>query len=353
MNEQKPAAMGEYNVSVTGWTGFEDEILRLRNANRSVTQDRLYLEWRYGRRNGAPEPIVFWVKSQTGEAVGMASLIFRPFSMDRKEVYIGVLGDISLDESLRGKGIGRRLLEYVRRYLTENLADLTAIVIPNEAARKSLISAGWTIEGNLVPYALPFAPVGKLTRTLRSEFLARCLSGFMKRLVLALARFQTRKGYTMRMVSEVDTSFDGFWESIPKANLILGARTVRTLTWRYADHPHVRFLIGKMMKSDELAGYLVFYYSLSDSTFYIYDLAVSEQKDLLCMLGLFLEYCTRQREAGNVRIVLSERHPYCGLLWKLGFVPRSDVGTFHVKWPNGSARENRPNWSMSLGDKDV
>jgi len=344
--------MDTYTFSATPYCGVEDEILQLRNANRTVAQTRNYLDWRYAKSVDAPKPLVFWIRSMTGKAVGMASLIFRPYWVNNRQIYLGVLGDISLDEDLRGKGLGRQILEYIKHYLAQHMPDQAAFVIPNEAAQKSLNSAGWEIGGRLVPYVLPLTLADRMTQVLKNSFLTTLANKLIRQLISIVTRLHIRNQYSLQIVTQPDASFEALWSAIPKVNMILSGRGLDSLTWRYIRHPHEKFNIAKLLKQDEIAGYLIFTASQSNRTFYIYDLIVKEQKDLLCMLALFLKQTTQHRDLSSVRLVLSDKHPYCKSLWKLGFIQRKDKTTFHVYWPDGHAHGD-VNWALSLGDKDV
>jgi GNAT superfamily N-acetyltransferase len=339
------ALMENYTIIATGYAGFEDEILRVRNANRSIAQTRQYLDWRYAKQTDAPEPIVFWIRTGTGEAVGMASLIFHPYWVDNKLLHLAVLGDISLDSSLRGKGLGRQLMEYIKKWLGWHMPDTAAYVIPNEAARKSLSAAGWKMSGMLVPYVLPLGHADKLTRAFRNMFPA----SLIKMAISVIGRIQIRKGYSIQTVNTPDASFNLLWDQISKENLIIGNRSLKTLKWRYAQHPHEKFSFVKLMLNNELAGYLIYAFSQSDKTYYIYDLTARGEKELLCMLALFI----MQSDLSTFRLALSDKHPHQKNLWKLGFIKRKDQTAFYEYRPIGFTHMNTINWAITLGDKDV
>ena len=345
--------MENFNFSATGYAGFEDELLRVRNSNRSVAQTRRYLDWRYAKLDGAPEPVVFWIKSESGETVGMASLIFRKYWVNARPVHVGVLGDISLHADLRGKGHGRQMLEYVKNYLAQHMPDNPAFVIPNEAARKSLISAGWKHGGKLVSYVLPLAHIDKLARILKSNFFIRQANAAVRKVLSFVTRLYIKKELSLQLVSEPDTSFETLWSDLSKENLILSDRGFESLFWRYSAHPHNKFSIAKLMKKGAIAGYLIYTISPSDKTYQVYDLLVKEQEDIFSMLALFLIQTLQHSDLYTIRLVLNDTHPYCKGLWKLGFIKRDDQPMFYKYWPVGFALKGDASWLLSLGDKDI
>jgi GNAT superfamily N-acetyltransferase len=343
----------DYYFAVTGYAGFEDEILAFRNGNRETPRTRSYLDWRYlGGSSRVPEPLVFWLRSASGEAVGMASMIFRPYLVDGRATALGVIGDISLDERLRGKGMGRLLLDYVRRHLDEHLPGCAALVIPNEAARKSLVASGWETGGAIVPYVLPRAE--RFSDAPESKRLAHAATRLWELLAALAARWQARKGYTLQIADGPDDSFTALWQTVRPEGLVLSDRGAESLDWRYARHPHSRFGVAQLLKGDGLMGYVAFTLSLSDGTCYVYDLLVREENDLACMLGLFLLHVLRQGGVRAIRLPLSDAHPYRGTLWRLGFVRRTeDRGTFLLHRPEGFPSGASLRWALSQGDKDV
>jgi hypothetical protein len=345
--------MDDFTFSVTGYTGFEDEILRIRNANRSIAQTRNYLDWRYAKSADAPDPVVFWIKSASGDTVGMASMIFRPYLLNGRPLHLGAIGDIALDSSLRGKGLGKGLMLYIREYLDRNMPDQAAFVIPNEAAQRSLVAADWETGGKLFPYALVRDPGEKLERMLKSSFLARLAGLPVKTLFSLAAKLQVKRGYEIKFVDGPDDSFETLWDTIPKDDMVISDRGAGALTWRYFVHPHKKFAIAKFMKEGDLAGYLIYECSPADGSCQIYDMIVRDRSDLLCMLALFL---LRPDELGNpgiVRMSLNNGHPFSANLWKLGFIRREEQATFYIHRPAGFPHQGPLNWFMTLGDKDI
>src|SRR6266478_6431459 len=59
-----------FSCAVTGSDGQEQEILRLRNANRDSPETLEYIDWRYRNSPDALEPRVFWLLSQDGQRIG-------------------------------------------------------------------------------------------------------------------------------------------------------------------------------------------------------------------------------------------------------------------------------------------
>jgi len=344
---------GDYQFAVTGYAGFAGEILRLRNANRSAAQTAAYLDWRYAVSPGAPEPKIVWVRDDAGHSRGMAALIFRPFWLNGELQYIAVLGDISLDSELRGKGLGRCLLKFMTDYLDQSHPERLAMVIPNEAAERSLTHVGWMVGGRLVPYVFVLNPEAKLPSILKRSHLGVGVARAASKAMASVHRWHLRAGYSLSVVDTLDDSFDVFWKRYPKTRLLLSDRGIETLSWRYVDHPQNKFSFAKLEHDGRFMGYLVYERSGATPMCSVYDFILLEHSDLPCLLALFVKHCADQGSIDTIRLLLVGEHPYRRQLWKLGFIAREDAGVFQLYGPKAQARLRESKWFLTYGDKDI
>ena len=344
---------GDYQFAVTGYAGFAGEILRLRNANRSAAQTAAYLDWRYAVSPGAPEPKIVWVRDDAGHSRGMAALIFRPFWLNGELQYIAVLGDISLDSELRGKGLGRCLLKFMTDYLDQSHPERLAMVIPNEAAERSLTHVGWMVGGRLVPYVFVLNPEAKLPSILKGSHLGVGVARAASKAMASVHRWHLRAGYSLSVVDTLDDSFDVFWKRYPKTRLLLSDRGIETLSWRYVDHPQNKFGFAKLEHDGRFMGYLVYERSGATPMCSVYDFILLEHSDLPCLLALFVKHCADQGSIDTIRLLLVGEHPYRRQLWKLGFIAREDAGVFQLYGPKAQARLRESKWFLTYGDKDI
>jgi hypothetical protein len=348
-----PATAEGYRFIVSGYAEAKDEILRLRNANRPIPQDIAYLDWRYQQLQGAPQPLVFWVVSESGLRVGMASLIFRPYWIDGAPKFLAVLGDISLDTNLRGIGLGKGLLQFVTGYIESNLSDTIAFVMPNAAAQKSLSAAGWKTVGSLVPHVFLLNPGEKLLSLLRSKWLASCIGGLFTSLVSQLLSLKVQKGCSLQLVDRLDESFESFWRDFPKGHLVLRDRGVESLLWRFLGHPQHRMRIASVLRNGELLGYVAFEVSQGDREVLIHDIVVAKEGDVGCVVALFVLKCRELGEICAIRLVTSESHPIEKGLTRLGFVRRTSESVFQIHSVAGPAVDIDSVWALTWGDKDI
>ena len=342
----------EYSCIVTEYVGNEQEVLRLRNASRDNPETREYVDWRYQTPPGSPGPKVFWLVSASGERVGMASLIFRRYWCNGSPVHVAVLGDISVAQSLRGRGLGQRLLRFTTEYLSEHFSDCYGFVIPTEAARRSLAAVGWSTAGELIPHVLAIDPAPQLRALLRSVWLTQRICQIYRSLARVLLRRHLMKDSTLQFVSEPDEALGELWRSSPKDGRVMRDLGVQTLTWRYATHPHTRFTFVKLMRGGELRAFMVLTLDAQSRTCSIYDVLANSTADLSCILAQYAIGAMERRDVSTLRISVNDKHPYRRSIRMLGFVPRLPGSAPLQGHPRSATGERTPR-SITSGDKDV
>lgn len=331
----------------TPYQGFEDELLRLRNSNREQSATREYLDWRYEQEEGAPAPRIFWLLAPTGERIGVATAIFRAYRRDDVRTYVAVVGDISLDPAWRARGLGRQLLQHMTDALAAD--GSVALVLPTEAARKSLQAIGWSTIGELVPRVLLTDVTQRLKRAVRIGWIAACGGRVFKAVMRPRLRKHIESSCQLQLATQFDASFDELWNEHPKRDRVLRDLSSRTLDWRYARHPNTRFEVACLKRGDRLAGYLVFNLAPHYATCFIYDFVANTEADARCLMALFALHCMSLDQQDVIRIVLDDKHPYVPLLSALGFLKREPRVPLQV-YPVTAAQDV---WSLSIGDKDV
>jgi RimJ/RimL family protein N-acetyltransferase len=341
-----------FSCAVTGSDGLEQEILRLRNANRDSPETLEYIDWRYQSSRDAPEPRVFWLLSQDGQQrIGMASVVFRPYWINGVRVQTAVVGDISLDTRWRGRGLGRLLLRFMTNYLDEHFPQQPAFVIPTEAARKALASVGWVTQGALVPHVYVLDCTRYVRALVRSGWLATRIAGQIRRLAGAVARARTPRDGSLHFKDTLDESLLQFARTLPASDGTVHDTGPEALRWRYAQHPKTRFTFATFSRSGEVRGFLVFEESTLEQTCSIYDLVARTRPDMRAMLALFILRGLSMPGLITVRVLLDDRHPHRTCLRRLGFIARRSDAVFQVHSPSGTAE--RLAWCVTQGDKDT
>jgi RimJ/RimL family protein N-acetyltransferase len=346
--------MGEndgFSCTVTGFEGFEQEILRLRNANRDHPETLDYLNWRYQSSPDAPPPRVFWLSAPDGERIGMGSAVFRPYWIEGVRVQIAVLGDISLGTQWRGRGLGLRLIRFMTAWLDEQFPHQPAFVIPTEPARRTLLKAGWVSRGSLVPHVYVLDGTHYVRMLFRSNWLASRIALPMRWVARSLAQLQVPRDGTLRLTKVLDDPLLEFARSLPASKGAVRDMGPESLRWRYAQHPHTRFSFGTFSRAGQLRGWLVFEDASLEQSCSIYDAAATSRADLRAMLALFILRGLNTMGLASLRIVLNEDHPWKSCLRGLGFIARRADTVFQVHSSDGTGEALA--WCVTQGDKDT
>lgn len=341
---------GGFSCAVTGFEGLQEEILRLRNANRERPETLDYLSWRYRSVADAPEPRVFWLLQPTGERVGMASAIFRPYRINNQRVLTAVIGDISLDARWRGRGLGQMLLRFMTQHLDEHFPRQPAFVIPTEAARRALTNVGWLTPGSLIPYVCVLDATRYLRTTLRSPRLAAAIARPLQDVVRALTRPRVPRDRALFLSNARDDSAFELVGALPPQECAMRDLGPDELNWRYAQHPHSNFVFGRFYRAGALCGLVVFEDDVLAQACTIYDLAARNAGDLGALLALLVRR-SLAAELTSLRMAVDNRHPTRSLLRGLGFVARRVDSVFQVHSSNGVAEKIA--WRVTQGDKDT
>ena len=342
---------GEFSCEVTGFHGYEQQILGLRNANRGEPETLEYLAWRYRRSADSPEPQVFWLLSPDRQRVGMASVVFRPYWSNNTRVQTAVVGDISLDTRWRGRGLGQVLLRFMTEYLDENFPQQAAFVIPTEAARRALSKVGWVTSGALVPHVCVLDATRYVRALVRSGWLATRIARRMRAVERIVTRLRATRVGSLHLKDTLDESLLEFARRLPPPGGAVRELGPESLNWRYGQHPHTRFTFARFARSGETRGLLIFEDSTLEQTWSIYDLAAKTPADLSTMLTLFVQRAQSAPDLVTLRVTLDERHPCRTHLRTLGFIARRPDTVFQVHSHSGIAE--RLAWCVTQGDKDT
>jgi len=340
-----------FSCAVTGFEGFEQEILRLRNANRDHPETLAYINWRYQSSTGAPPPRVFWLSSPDGERIGMGSVVFRPYCIEGTRLHIAVLGDISLDARWRGRGLGLRLMRFMTAWLDANFSSQPAFVIPTESARRTLLKAGWVTRGSLVPHVYILDGTSYVRALVRSQWLASRIALPLRSIGRAVARLRIPHDGTLRVTKTLDDQLLAFARSLPAGRGATRDLGPETLKWRYAQHPHTHFSFATFSRGGRLRGWLVFEDASVEQSCSIYDAAATTPADMRAMLALFVLRSLNTPGLASLRIVFNEDHPWKTCLRGLGFFTRRPDTVFQVHSSDGMA--GTLSWIVTQGDKDT
>lgn len=341
--------MDEVAFSITSYKGHEHDVLRLRNNNRANPQTSIYMNWRYLGEKSPYPPLICWATSQNKQ-VGMAAIVFRPYWVDQKLHYFAVLGDISVDANMRGKGMGKNLLRYVTLFLKEQ-SYYCALVIPNEPVKKTLLSEGWITPESFVWYVWTVDPVPKLNEYIKPRLLVNILDVVYRLYTWIKLNSITAADIELRKTDVFDESFDEFWRKYKKDGIIRD-RSARSLRWRYQEHPNKKYETRKVFSRGDLVGYIIYEFE-NGNTCFIADFLTLDVKYTRPAIKLFIDEICKTRHIHSIRYKLNENHHYGADLVKFGFRKRHDNDVFQVLMLNTSNTSGSRKWYVSRGDKDT
>lgn len=341
--------LNDIELSAVPYEQCKKDLVEFRNRNRQTGRGLDYFDWRYLKRPSGRQPIIVQAVEKGAGMVGSLSLIPHEYSVNGAPCLFGVLGDISVSESARGKGIAGRMLNYLQG-LKEVSTLRACIVLPNDEASRPLQKARWETKSNVERHVKILDIEGAL-RNKAGRAIAS-VAALPINLFLKLSRESVRipAQYKTSEVTAFDERFDELWACVPKSGIISGRRDRKYLSWRFADHPEEKFSIFLLSQGSRPTGYIV--YRVDEGAIKVYDLLCPEggrESDYL--LAAFSTHA-RERSASSITIRASAWALKSFNLNKSGFLKRPDTQNLMVQAAGADSPE-WDRWYLTAGDKDV
>jgi GNAT superfamily N-acetyltransferase len=341
------------SLSTVDYARRAAELLAFRNANRENRRDPRYFSWRYAERPGRTTPIIV-VAEQPGDGiVGTLSVIPHDYAVNGVLRSIGLLGDISVSQTWRGRGVATTMLRHLAQLPA--FRELAAgLVLPNEEVSRPLAQCGWQTITHLDRYIRILDEVRFIRRRLDNPWLSRIIepaAAFLLRAASADLPMGNAREYDEDEADSFDDRFDQLWARLPKAGVILGRRDAAHLTWRYARHPLTTHRVFTLSREGELFGYIVFH--LADDICHIDDVLWLDERHGAALLGRFIAHVRRNPLPASVSIHVTGYGPAAALLRRCGFLRRRDRWHCMALPADGANPAIRSGWWLTAGDKDV
>jgi GNAT superfamily N-acetyltransferase len=347
--------MGEVRFSTESYGACSQELIAFRNANRALARGPEYFQWRYLKRPNGAEPIIVWARDASGEIAGSLSVIPHHYHVGDTVCRIGVLGDISVSEKYRGKGIAKEMFGYLSGL--KPVKNLNAcIVLPNKEALRPLEKSGWVTVARLERYVKLLSTREIIERRLNKKIsgLVSPVLDFFLKLATREVPLRERSGYKGALEAGFDGRFDELWAALNKDGMIIGLRNREYLTWRFTDHPLEKYGVYALSRDSRLCGYIVFH--SNGNAYHIDDfLSLREGESRDCLFSYFIEHVRKSGLASKIVINLNNDNPTGANLRKFGFFKSPDFLNFMVL-QNGNAPgilSEGNTWFITAGDKDV
>jgi len=189
-----------------------------------------------------------------------------------KMLRAGIVGDYMIDSEYRVFGPALALQKKVIESLETNKLDYI-YTIPNSASIQISKRSGLRKVLDLRYYVKPISTkyyLRKYLNNLLADFLGPIINAILR--VLSRESYITKGGY-IQEISEINRSFDIFWENIKSTNkCVIGNHSSKYLRWRYFENPLVKIKViaYKEVPNSEILAYIAF--AIADDRLEIFDI---------------------------------------------------------------------------------
>lgn len=335
------------------------ELMRFRNANRELHRNERYFDWRYLGGTDGREPVIIFARDAAGRLVGSLSVIPRSYWIGNRVGSVGVVGDISVDPTWRGQGVGGRMAEHAATEEAFRSLSL-AMVLPNAPAARIYEKAGWQTCRVINRFKRVLRIDGLLKHRGYPDLVASALAGVGEPLLKVMFSPDSPFGSAITEMSvgrSVDTRFDELWDRAGKAECVMAVRDRKHLTWRYIDHPSVSYEFFTLQARGVLQGYIAFH--AEGDTCYIDDVFCDGgQRVAQYLLACFVANRRECSKALWISARLTDDGVWERVLARNAFVRRADnqrvmIGrTAECEGGSGGLPLTH-RWLVTAGDKDV
>lgn len=329
-----------------------DDAMAFRNQNRSAARDEAYIWWRYGERPCAVPAAVAWAHVGMTPAAA-ATIAPHEFCINDQLHVLGVVGDISVAESQRGRGVASRLLGWLGGQTLGEGRVSTYFVMPNDEVTGALCRAGWNEAAQVGRLVRLLDLSGRVRRRFGDNMLTRSVV-WAGNLVLRSKADFAGAGLWADELREFDARFDELWAAVPKAGCALALRTRAYLDWRYCRNPRQRYRVLAISEQAEgaLLGYVVFH--LEDAMVAVDDFLVADASNARRVVAAFIAHVRAKVEGDAIQVRFNLDSSLAAPWRACGFVVRPDVQrVMTLSASNAALPATSRNWFVTPGDKDV
>jgi hypothetical protein len=284
-------------------------------------QEREWLEWKYFRHPYG------WTHSykilENDDIVGAVALLPQAFFYQGRRI-VGVQAvDGLMGREIRGKGLFNDVMAFLwrqppkgqeREYFYLSFPSLPASV-------KAHAFAGWERLGDFALYSCVLN-----RRALRRLPGAAWTASVTRPLWPLVRRWQLASASPDVAVEEIDRFTEDLDRFFPP-DRVRGDRSAAFLNWRVIDNPRDVMKAFRLRERGEIVGYVIV--KVLERNLEIMDLKFLAPR--VRYLASFLRHVIRQELGDSVDVRLLPRHPYRGLVRRVGFFRRRACGVLFVQ----------------------
>lgn len=347
--------MSSIRFSAIPYELCKGDFITFRNANREDLRDEQYFEWRFLNRPSGKGSVIIWAEDANGDKIGSISLTPHHYSVDNRNVLIGILGDISVSKEWRGKGIARQMLVYMKGLREFNELE-ACLVIPNDDAARPLEKEGWKTVSTIERYIRILNPEVPIMKLLAGKPFANVMLKIVETIIDLITKItldEDSSGYRYEFSDHFVDSFNSLWDGMDRRGLIIGKRDREYLSWRYQRHPIDKFRIFTISGKNELLGYIVS--QIDGDRCQIFDIVSSGRDSFQRMLNSFISHLGSDKTLASISLRLSDQAARGLPLKRSLFLKRPDHLRFMIYSSSlqSSFASEEARWYLTLGDKDV
>jgi len=293
--------MAGYNITIDN-SAEQIELLRQFWTENNPNWPAEKLHWFYEQNPCGPAWCALARKADDPQVIGVLAVFPRRVMVGERELMAGITGDFAVHKSHRVLGPAVMLQKAAVALCAQGRLDFL-YGYPNRSSHPVQKRVGFQILGDSLRLVRVLRSSEYVARRIKPRSLANLVSGPID-LAMKLSARETRHGtsrkYDFEVLSEPDDRFDRLWSDSMawRKQLVVGERSSEFLKWRFTDCPNrdYRFFAAKSIKSDRLAGYIV--YTVEEGEVTVVDLLAADGgADLEGLLSTFLRYqwCERVR----------------------------------------------------------
>jgi hypothetical protein len=327
------------------------------NQNRARIIDERRYQWLYLDNPFGKAKAWIAMDDRSDAIAGFTAVFPRLIYVDSKKLLCWNCGDFSINQSYRTLGVAVQLRLAATKVVNEGQVPFL-YAHPNDRMKLVHLRAGHKVIGQMVRFAMP----------LRID---RCLPLFPGRswLCSGLAciaqglrstRKQSRR-WKQAFQAEIcdrfpqNAPFDALLEDARGSFPIFGLRNYEYLKWRFGMNPMIRLHTLLLYRTKQLVGYA--FYSFKDEAMHINDMFTLPERDISDALINHLTDIGWDHRARAVSVTLLESNPLIQSLMTSGYLRRPETSSVIVHaapgLPWGSMLQDKTNWFMTVGDRDV
>jgi GNAT superfamily N-acetyltransferase len=338
---------------------IEDQTLLVRTLNQNrarVTDERRY-RWLYLDNPFGKAKAWIAVDDRNNAIAGFTAVFPRWMYVDGEKVLCWNCGDFSINQSYRSLGVAVQLRSAATRIVNERQVPFL-YGHPNDRMKIVHLRAGHKVIGQMVRFAMPLRMDRRLPLFPGRSWVSSGLA------CVAHALRSTRKQSCRLAQSFQVEIFDRFAENAPFNALleevrgrlpIFGLRNYEYLKWRFGVNPMIRLHTLLLYRTGQLVGYA--FYSFKDEAMYINDMFTLPERDISDALIAHLTDIGWEHRARAVSVTLLESNPLIQSLIRSGYLRRPETSSVIVHTapglPWGPMLQDKTNWFMTVGDRDI